>query len=302
MKLTNPFFLSSNEAVATVSSTGLITAIAEGTASIIAKTQDGSKISTCVITVLSNTVSAYFDDCDAVNGWISTATLNNTEHKQGAGCLENLSANSSEFSKVFISPFNSNATLENGQLKLWYWVSLAELGARTVRVEIGSAGRADVDEYQWSMTGLTDGWNQISLNTINASKLGNPDLSAINWFRIYSSGKAVGVNVTTRVDAIELAPNIESAIKSTKANQKSINIYPNPLTKSIFSIDLAGFSGMKNVQIIIVNLLGQIVYQNKVESATTFDINTQGLLHQSVYFVVVEYGNSKITKKLVVNI
>ncbi len=290
---------SSNNAVATVSSTGLVLAISDGKATITASIL-GGKTATSSITVITSTTSNYLDDCDALSGWNSYLTLNSSVQKQGTGCFENLSANSTEFSKVFITPYNSGATPENGKVKLWYWVSLTELGTRSIRVEIGSGGKADTDEYQWTMTGLTDGWNQITLDVNKASKLGNPDLAAINWFRIYSSGKAVGVNVTTRVDAIELAPNLESAIKSINNDEKTVSIYPNPLTKSTLSIDMVGFQDMRNVQVRIVNLLGQSVYQKSIDNTAHLEINTSGILNKSIYFVSVEGGQSQFTRKLVV--
>jgi len=292
-------FTSNNSAVATVNRSGLVSAVAVGSASITATTEDGGKQATATITVTkAETASDFLDNCDAIIGWNSTATVNASDKKQGSGCLENVGSNSTEFSKVFIPSFNSGATPEKGQLKFWYWVSLAELGTREVRVEISSAGKSDTDEYQWKMAGLTEGWNQITLNTINASKIGNPDLSALNWFRIYSSGKVVGVNIKTRVDAIELASNSLSVIQTSNTDVKSVNIYPNPLTKSTLSIELIGFQDLKNVQVKIVNLLGQTVYQKKADSATTIEINTLGIFKDSIYFVAVEDGHSKITKKL----
>ncbi|MCX6309371.1 MAG: Ig-like domain-containing protein [Bacteroidia bacterium] len=294
-------FTSNNTSVATVNRSGLVSAVAEGSAIITATTEDGGKQATSQITVTkAATASDYLDNCDAIIGWNATATINTSDKKQGSGCLENLGSNSTEFSKVFIPSFNSGATPENGELKFWYWVSLAELGTRAVRVEIGSAGKSDVDEYQWTMAGLTEGWNQITLNTTNASKIGNPDLSVLNWFRIYSSGKVVGVNVKTRVDAIELASNFLSVIKTTNTDVKSVNIYPNPRTKSTLSMELVGFQDVRNVQVKIVNLLGQTVYQKNADSATTIEINTSGMLKDSIFFFVVEVEESKIPHKLIV--
>ncbi len=134
-------FTSDNTSVATVNRSGLVKAIAVGTAIITATTEDGGKQATSIITVTeAENVSEYLDDCDSIIGWNTTAILNKTVQKQGKGCLESTSPNSTEFSKVFMPSYNSGSTTENGLLKFWYWVSLTELGTRTVRVEIGSAG------------------------------------------------------------------------------------------------------------------------------------------------------------------
>ena len=296
-------FVSNNTSVATVNRSGLVTAIAVGTANITATTEDGGKQATATITVTEGEIASdYLDNCDAVLGWNSTATINTVDKKQGTGCLENLGSISTEFSKVFVPSFNSGATPENGLLKFWYWVSLAELGTRAVRVELSSAGKSDVDEYQWTMPALTEGWNLISLEMSKASKIGTPDLAAINWFRIYSSGKVVGVNSKTRVDAIQLGTNSLSSINTTNANNKSFIIYPNPLTKGTLSIEMAGFQNVRNVHVKIANILGQTVFQKRVNNTDRLEINTLKMLKESIYFVTVESGESKITQKLVVKL
>ncbi len=298
---------SSNASVANVNSDGFVTAISEGPATIKATTQDGGKTATSDITVSANPIitTIYLDECEDLTGWISTATLNTTIQKQGTACLENLSPNSPEFSKVFTTPFNSGATPENGQVKLWYWVSLAELGTRTVRVEISSSGVSDVDEYQWTMTGLVDGWNLISLDVSKASKIGTPNLAAINWFRIYSSGKTVGVNVTTRVDAIQLgAASTISGINDLHSNNnkdKSVNIYPNPLKQNVLSIDINGFEDQNNVNIRILNLTGHTVYQKNANMPSHLELDTLGLLNKSAYIISVKSGQSTVTSKFFVN-
>ena len=296
-------FSSNNSSVATVNRSGLVTAVTVGTAIITATTEDRGKQASATITVTKGeTTSDFLDNCDAVLGWNSTASINTADKKRGTGCLENLGSISTEFSKVFVPSFNSGATPENGLLKFWYWVSLAELGTRAVRVELSSAGKSDFDEYQWTMPALTEGWNLISLEVSKASKIGAPDLAAINWFRIYSSGKVVGVNIKTRVDAIQLGTNSLSSINTTNANNKSFSIYPNPLTKSKLSIDLVGFQTSRNVQVKIVNLLGQTVFQKRVDYTNRLEINTSEMLKESIYFVTVEAGESKITQKLVVKL
>jgi uncharacterized protein YjdB len=63
----NVTWASSNTAVATVSATGLVTAVAAGTATITVKTQDGSKTATCALTVTAGTsFTVYFSP---PSGW-----------------------------------------------------------------------------------------------------------------------------------------------------------------------------------------------------------------------------------------
>ena len=70
------------------------------------------------------------------------------------------------------------------------------------QIEMGSAGRYDVDEYNWKMNGrVSTGWNLLNLKISDAGKKGNPDLSAINWFRIYDKKSGP---ITSRIDGIKI--------------------------------------------------------------------------------------------------
>ena len=153
--------------------------------------------------VISGNPGSYLDNCDATTDWKSSAglTLNTTDQQQGAGCIEFSAASTDEFKKVFSPPYNSWGSVENTELRFWYYVSDVTQFQSTNQVELGSAGKPDQDEFSWNLTGLTDGWNYITLKTSEANKSGSPNLGAINWFRIYrfKSGP-----VTTRIDAIQL--------------------------------------------------------------------------------------------------
>ncbi len=155
------------------------------------------------IQIISGNPGGYLDACDELTDWKSSAglSLNTTDQKQGTGCLEFSAASTDEFKKVFSTPYNSRGSVENTELKFWYYVSDVSQLESSNQVEIGSAGRADQDEFNWNLSGLQNGWNLISLKTSEASVMGNPDLTAINWFRIYR--RKTGA-VTSRVDGIQL--------------------------------------------------------------------------------------------------
>ncbi len=152
---------------------------------------------------------AYMDACDEKTDWKSSAglSLNTIDQQQGTACLEFSAASTDEFKKVFSTPYDSRGSKESTELKFWYFVSDVSQFESGNQVEIGSAGRADQDEYNWNLTGLSNGWNLVSLKVSEASVAGSPDLSAINWFRIYR--RKTG-SVTTRLDGIQLFdPNAE---------------------------------------------------------------------------------------------
>lgn len=299
---------SSNEAVATVSSTGLVTAIANGTATIIASILNDNTKSSTIVNVVPILNSINLDNCDALTNWKSSKTLvlNNTDKKEGTNCVEFTGSTTDEFKKVFTPAFNSGATVANGLFKFWYYVSdITKCG--TITVELGSGGVADVNELSWKITQaqLSNGWNQITLKISNVSSSGTPNLSAINWFRIYDTKTA---SITTRIDDLQLgAENLLSTNNSMSHSHSDddtnnyINVYPNPYKEGILSMDIFGFEHLNKVELKIFNLSGQVVYQEILKNKSHAALNIANKLTESVYFITVESGKNQAVKKLLTN-
>lgn len=161
-----------------------------------------------VISAKYKILGVYLDDCDLLKDWGSSGLieLNSTDQQEGLACIEFSGAQTDEYKKVFSDPYNSGATKATGRLEFWYYVSDPSLMKESNQVEIGSAGRPDQKEYNWNIGALEAGWNFISLNLSDAAVTdGEPDLAAINWFRIYHFKSGA---VRTRIDAISIVdPN-----------------------------------------------------------------------------------------------
>ena len=170
--------------------------------------------------VISGNPGAYLDACDEISNWNSSAglSLNTVDQQQGTGCLEFSAASTDEFKKVFSKPYNSRGSVESTELKFWYYVSDVSQFESSNQVEIGSAGRADQDEYNWNLGGVSNGWNLISLKISEAGVMGSPNLNAINWFRIYR--KKTGP-VTTRLDGIQLIDSEAGPVYTLLVNSGS---------------------------------------------------------------------------------
>ncbi len=257
-------------------------------------------------------VIPYFDNCDTTTGWstaaTNTLTSNTIDEKQGLGCAQMIGSGTEEFKKVISPAYNSGTTIANGKLSFWYYVSdVTKCG--TVRVELGSGGTADINELSWPLSGLVNGWNLISLNTVDASQIGTPNMSALNWFRIYDTKTG---SITTRIDAIEVidvSTPPSSQRKSLSTNKVieepsqeglSVKIYPNPYRQGILSLDITGFESMNDVKIKVTNLLGQVIHQELLSDKTHKELNLSGKLNESVYFISVESGETKLVKRLIV--
>ncbi len=149
----------------------------------------------------------YLDDCDSKTNWSlcnCTLVLNSVDKKQGLSSLEFTGPEIIEFSRVFSPAYNTVGSTTGATLQFWYYVSDVSKLTTKNQVEIGSSGVPDTNEYNWTLTGLVNGWNLVQLNTSTATKIGNPNLGAINWFRIYGLKNG---SVTTRIDDIGLLGN-----------------------------------------------------------------------------------------------
>ena len=95
--------------------------------------------------------------------------------------------------------------------------------------------------------------------------------------------------------------SIVTGVKSEYNFDKIVTIYPNPLCTNNLSIDLTGFENSAFVQVKIMTLYGQTVYQKYLNNTNHLEINTLNLLKKSVYIISVESEQTKIVKKLIVN-
>lgn len=288
-------WVSDNPKAAIVNGEGKVTAINPGTAKIWAITYDGEKTASATVTV---TGTIYLDECDVTTGWTSSQTLalNTADKQQNTGCIEFTGSTLDEFKKVFAPAFYSGTTLANGALRFWYYVSdVTKCGP--VRVELGSAGRADANEYSWQLTGLVNGWNQINLRMSASTKVGVCDLNAINWFRIYDSKSG---SITTRIDALEVYNADANAVKDLKFNEIDVSIYPNPVQNQL-NLKFAN-SNFETIDLQMFDASGRTVLK-------VADISSKGSeykvdvskIYSGIYLLKLNTSGKTITKRILVN-
>ena len=237
----------------------------------------------------------YLDSCDYDADWSpSQVYVNTRDQKQGIGCLEFTSGNTDEFKKVFSTPYNANGTESGTILQFWYYVSDVSKFSINNQVEIGSSAVPDVNEYSWSLSGLANGWNFVQLNTSDAGKIGNPDLNAINWFRLYRFKTGT---VTTRIDAIQLLGGSLS-IDDIDGNVP-LKLYPNPTDTSVYIYLNLNKSSAINIE--VFDLLGQSIFRN----TNTFNSGSQKIevpmenLKAGTYFVKIKVDDSAYIKRII---
>lgn len=218
------------------------------------------------------------DYCDEVSAWSSTNGLElDSENKQeGFASLSNEGGGTDKLKKVFDPPVNTFCD-ESSTFNLWLYVSDISAFDGSGQIEITSTGRPDVDEYSWNVSNLNlvNGWNELNLKISDASKNGNPDLSAINFFRFY---QFVSADIVTKIDYLyfsDLAyPKIAAPANLTAtADESSVTLDWDDNTETDFEgynvyRSLASGSGYEKLN---TNLLTESGYEDmSVTTGTTY--------------------------------
>ena len=107
---------------------------------------------------------------------------------------------------------------------------------------------------------------------------------------------------TTTADALSFGANRfkivfqNISLSNPDFSAEKIVVYPNPVTNNQFNISLPGnLTGVVNVK--LINTIGQIVYQTKMEAQNTVTITPNISLAQGLYFVeITNQGKSSIKK------
>ena len=152
------------------------------------------------------------DNCDATAGWttqLNGATVQlDTQHQQeGSGCISVTAGSGGViFQKVFDTPVDTKVGKKGGHFKFRLYIS--DLSAFDLNgegaVEVTSGGTCDDHEFAWHIKNLNlkTGWNDLDLR-LDAAGItgGSPDLTAMNYIRIYQL--AITKNVTVKLDDVK---------------------------------------------------------------------------------------------------
>jgi uncharacterized protein YjdB len=322
---------SSNTSVATVSSSGVVTGVAAGTATITVTTQDGNKTATSAITVTSGggggTYTEDFNDNLAQNWTLSTNVSVASSKMTTANWAASTSAiyNGSTFSSPYtykIDMNGSGGSLGNETQVVfnyvdannYYFVNFTGSATGTATLRKNVAGT--VSTIGSSVSYATNGTNvtvevTYSSNsiTVKATKSGTTTTLFNNVSDVsFTSGKIGATTVYNNVsfDNVIVDWGLKSAmIDIIDANdfedlsiEKGLIVYPNPLTGSKFWIKPIGLSGEIDVKIVNVN--GSVIYKTQLRSATELELPVSSLNGTGIYLVVLIANDKVFTSRLLV--
>ena len=268
-------WVSSNPAVATINSDGEVNAISVGNTTITASTYDASKVATASITVLPTTNIYQAEDAE----YVGPLDVTNQPGYNGTGFLDYTNASNDYIKWNVYVPADGTYTLS---------FRYALTANRPLKLTVNDEVR--VASVSFPITGAWSTWSTYTVNQALVEGANSIMLTAIG-----SSGG--------NFDELTISGNGISALNNIKSDMdgKSVRIYPNPLHTNKLSIDMVGFENSNDVQVKIMNLVGQIVFQKNTKSITHLEIDTLNLLSKSVYTVTVESGSSKVSNMLILN-
>jgi uncharacterized protein YjdB len=272
-------YSSSNTAVATVNASGLISAVANGTATITVTTVDGSKTSTCAVTVSTATGTYY----TIKNRWTG-AYLSDAGTNVGYGTMA--SSNSYKWQKIAI-----DAT---------YFVLKNAATGELINIE-GQTGSVQCNitdttfwSAQWSSDYIDGTWIRIRNrwqsgniihieNQTGSAQYGN---SQDGWF------SAQWQLELTTIGTGKSALKIDEAAEA----EKVIGIYPNPATNNEFHILLPELETGDTAAITVSDMTGRTVLTEKLSTSGQIKHH----LSSGIYIVNINSRDFNVTKKLIV--
>jgi hypothetical protein len=257
----NVTWASSNTAIATVSSTGLVTAKAIGTATITVTTQDGAKIATCVVTVSNPTTNI------ALNKPVTATTTQ-------AGLLT-------------ASVNDGNATTRWGSEWVDPQTVTIDLQASyTITKVVLNWEAACAKSYTVDVSADNVTWTNIYTTTTGAAGINTitPSVSATGrYIRMKGTVRAIGWGYS--LYEFEVYGAAKSATEKTSVAQNNSNgfmVYPNPVVNQL-NIELG--ENNNYTQIELYDLTGKVIDRWTIEVGETSVSKNVSNLKSCMYLV-----------------
>jgi len=263
---------SSNDAVASVSSTGLVTAKTAGNATITVTAANNNKTATCTVTVFKNGITK-FEAEDATLSGLSLVT--DQPNYSGTGFVANF-GNVGNYVQFSIA----GATAGSQNIILRYAQAMEQDEQLHLYVN-GTMIRQVIFPTTGGWGGWTDHIDNVTLNAGN------------NTIKYQKNAGDAGI---FNVDYLALR-NIETGIIEipNSENESAISLSPNPLSEGSLSVKLPEGA----TRLSIFDVTGKIVYQEKVTKNELL-IDRSVFKSQGVYVVNVMTSTNFMNKKVIV--
>lgn len=265
----NVTWSSSNTAVATVSTSGLVTAVSSGTATITVTTQDGNKTATCAVTVTSSGVTYY----KIKNHWQNTYL-----YDAGDRVRYNTTASDNSYQWTFEDVGSGQKEIKNrGTGEYMHIENLLGYVQATARTSGWMSSRWTQEDAGNGYIRLKNVWQPSYYihveNLQNQAQYGTIDASwwSAQWMlEVVSASKATEIGVT----------------------KGEVKIMPNPVSNYL-KIELNGNSFK---DIMVYDITGRLQYRSNISSGQSMLEIDFGNFKQGIY--IIRLNNDAISKVL----
>jgi uncharacterized protein YjdB len=279
---------SSNTAVATVSSTGLVTSVGEGTATITATTNDGGKTASSLVTVTR--VWTKIDDADANKGITYGANWRGWTGPHGyyLGTMHG----TEDASLLQEATFSFTGTKVR-----YYGGANYDLGIAQVFLDDVLVATVDLFSY-------TQGYDKVTYESADLAYGAHTlKIKATGTKNPSSSGNSVFIDAfdyTTYGCTSCREANAEVASRKQTEVLK-LQVHPNPASSEV-TIDLSGFAHESSVQVKMSDMTGKLHLGQQVQISEGVKQVTLPVNHlpQGLFFVTVQGSKTARTAKLVI--
>jgi O-glycosyl hydrolase len=275
---------SSNTAIATVDSSGLVTGKATGSAIITVKTNDGNKTATANINVTSATSTTSFpgfyniisrnsnkalDVAD--NATSSGGRIQQYEIANGGGSNQRWKFESAGAGNFYIKVKSTNMCL------------VPENNTIADGIKVVQKPQVNANEYKWTITALGGGFYKI-INVNSGKSLDVEGVSTSNGAAIQTWAYNGGNNQQWQFNQVELSARQDVSIE----NEVSFYLAPVSNTLVINSRSTKGF-------VTISSITGKTLLEKSFENYNVIDVSD---LKQGLYIVKIEDINGVYIKKI----
>lgn len=270
-------YASNNTGVATVNSSGLVTAVANGTATITVTTADGNKTSTAAITVNTAT-GTYFT---IKNKWTG-----NYLYDAGAnvGYGPTVANNNYKWEKVAVDA--TYFILKNvGTGDIMHIENLT--GA--VQCTAGSTGWWSA---QWSNENVDGTWVRIKNRWQTGSMI---HIENLNGSAQYAGAQNNWESAQWQFQSTT-SKKVEFTEAVTATENSLVSIYPNPAVNNEFNVVLPELNAGDIATVTVTDINGRKVLAEKITSSAKINHN----LAEGIYVVTISSNDFKVSKKVIV--
>jgi uncharacterized protein YjdB len=269
-------YASNNTGVATVNASGLVTAIANGTATITVTTASGNKTSTAVITVSTATGNFFTIKNKWTNNYLYDAGAN-------VGYGATVANNNYKWEKIAVD--GTYFRLKNvGTGDVMHIENL------TGAVQCSTAG-PDWMSAQWLSENVDGTFVRIKNRWQTGSMI---HIENLNGSAQYAGGQNNWESAQWQFQNTSTAKKINDAEITVESNL--ISIYPNPSANKEFNVVLPELKAGDTATITVTDINGRKVLVNQLNTSAKINHN----LASGIYVVTINSNDFNVSKKLII--